>query len=217
MEIVNTGNLKRIGHENTEDVKVNKLFQGVFGVGRFYVLLLNTPLHPTDVSCCIPPISRMVRAGVKTAYMWYSAGARTLEDVLAGRGGVRLTAQQEIGIRYYDGKSAYFLWANHELSRILFASFTRRFSLADTRLLSPQILTNACQGAKRQPYLNRSSASVGVSSLISISSVGTIVTLVCPSSADMRSRARISFVTVSCCEASLGAVADYHPETSYQD
>jgi len=35
MEIINTGNLKRIGHENTEDAKVNKLFQGVFGVGRF--------------------------------------------------------------------------------------------------------------------------------------------------------------------------------------
>jgi len=72
MEIINTGNLKRIGHENTEDVKVNKLFQGVFGVG------------------------------VKTAHMWYSAGARTLEDVLAGKGGIKLTAQQKIGIRYYD-------------------------------------------------------------------------------------------------------------------
>ena len=45
-------------------------------------------------------------AGVKTAYMWYSAGARTLEDVLAGKGGIKLTSQQEIGIRYYDGKSA---------------------------------------------------------------------------------------------------------------
>jgi DNA polymerase lambda len=49
----------------------------------------------------------MVGAGMKTAYMWYNAGARTLEDVLAGKGGVKLTAQQEIGIRYYDGKSAY--------------------------------------------------------------------------------------------------------------
>ena len=38
--------------------------------------------------------------------MWYSAGARTLEDVLAGKGGIKLTTQQEIGIRYYDGKSA---------------------------------------------------------------------------------------------------------------
>ena len=40
MEIINTGNLERIGHENTEDVKVNKLFQGVFGVGGFYVYSL---------------------------------------------------------------------------------------------------------------------------------------------------------------------------------
>lgn len=37
MEIINTGNLERIVHENTEDVQVNKLFQGVFGVGAFYV------------------------------------------------------------------------------------------------------------------------------------------------------------------------------------
>lgn len=49
----------------------------------------------------------MARAGVKTAYMWYSAGARTLEDVLAGKGGIKLTSQQEIGIRYYDGRSAF--------------------------------------------------------------------------------------------------------------
>lgn len=62
---------------------------------------------------------RMVRAGVKTAYMWYSAGARTLEDVLAGKGGIKMTAQQEIGIRYYDGKSTYLLWVGHEPSRIL--------------------------------------------------------------------------------------------------
>lgn len=50
---------------------------------------------------------RMARAGVKTAYMWYSAGARTLEDVVAGKGGIKLTPQQEIGIRYYDGKSTH--------------------------------------------------------------------------------------------------------------
>ena len=45
MEIINTGNLKRIGHENTEDVKVNKLFQGVFGVGGFYVYSLILTCH----------------------------------------------------------------------------------------------------------------------------------------------------------------------------
>ena len=109
MEIINTGNLKRIGHENTEDVKVNKLFQGVFGVGTFYVYSLMPPFHLHGrhvtrlIICCV------VRVGMKTAYMWYNAGARTLEDVLAGKGGIELTAQQEIGIRYYDGKSTYLL------------------------------------------------------------------------------------------------------------
>jgi len=53
MEIINTGNLKRIGHENTEDAKVNKLFQGVFGVGMFYVPLI--PLFASiDVSFYVP-------------------------------------------------------------------------------------------------------------------------------------------------------------------
>ena len=108
MEIINTGNLKRIGHENTEDVKVNKLFQGVFGVGGFYVCFFVPLFISTDVSCYIFATSRMAQTGVKTAYTWYSAGARTLGDVLAGKGGIRLTAQQEIGIRYYDGKSVCF-------------------------------------------------------------------------------------------------------------
>lgn len=39
--------------------------------------------------------------------MWYSAGARTLEDVLAGKGGIKLTPQQQVGIRHYDGKPAF--------------------------------------------------------------------------------------------------------------
>jgi len=46
---------------------------------------------------------------MKTAYMWYNAGARTLEDVVSGKGGIKLTSQQEIGIRYYDGKSTCLL------------------------------------------------------------------------------------------------------------
>ena len=61
MEIINTGNLKRIGHENTEDVKVNKLFQGVFGVGGFYVCSLMLPfIFIDDASRDGPTISRMV-------------------------------------------------------------------------------------------------------------------------------------------------------------
>ena len=61
MEIINTGNLKRIGHENTEDVKVNKLFQGVFGVGGYYVYSLIPPfIFVDDTSCDMPTISRMV-------------------------------------------------------------------------------------------------------------------------------------------------------------
>lgn len=109
MEVINTGNLKRIGHENTEDVKVIKLFQGVFGVGGSYVYSLILPFNSSLLTghVCIFALPGMVRTGVKTAYMWYSAGARTLGDLLTGKGGIKLTSQQQIGIRHYDGKSAF--------------------------------------------------------------------------------------------------------------
>ena len=33
MEILETGALRRIGYERTEDVEVTRLFQGVYGAG----------------------------------------------------------------------------------------------------------------------------------------------------------------------------------------
>ncbi|KAJ6625958.1 hypothetical protein B0H10DRAFT_1781966 [Mycena sp. CBHHK59/15] len=72
MEIINTGDLRRIGYENTPDVKATKLFQGIYGVGQ------------------------------STAYKWYAAGCRTLDDLKAGQGGVTLTPAQTVGIQFYD-------------------------------------------------------------------------------------------------------------------
>lgn len=34
IEILQTGNLRRIGYEKTEDVAVISLFQGIYGVGE---------------------------------------------------------------------------------------------------------------------------------------------------------------------------------------
>ncbi|KIN95902.1 hypothetical protein M404DRAFT_294134 [Pisolithus tinctorius Marx 270] len=34
MEIINTGDLRRIEHERTDDVEVTRLFQGIYGVGK---------------------------------------------------------------------------------------------------------------------------------------------------------------------------------------
>ncbi|KIY71874.1 Nucleotidyltransferase [Cylindrobasidium torrendii FP15055 ss-10] len=51
MEIIQTGGLERIKHENSESVQVVKLFQGIYGVGQ------------------------------NTAQMWYNNGCRTLEDL----------------------------------------------------------------------------------------------------------------------------------------
>ncbi|KAF4588723.1 hypothetical protein EYR40_010277 [Pleurotus pulmonarius] len=76
MEILKTGDLKRIEYESTEDVVVCCLFQGVYGVGQ------------------------------STAQKWYANGCRTLEDLKNGKGGVKLSSAQEIGLKFYDDINA---------------------------------------------------------------------------------------------------------------
>ncbi|KAJ7123756.1 hypothetical protein C8R44DRAFT_620870 [Mycena epipterygia] len=72
LEIIQTGDLRRIGYENTADVQIRKIFNGIYGVGQ------------------------------STAYKWYAAGCRSLDDLMAGKGGVTLTPAQKIGIKFYD-------------------------------------------------------------------------------------------------------------------
>ncbi|KAF9016733.1 Nucleotidyltransferase [Hymenopellis radicata] len=71
-EIISTGELSRIEVENTEDVKVTRIFQGIYGVG---------PL---------------------TALKWYYSGARTLEDVRQEKYRIKLSEAQRIGLHNYD-------------------------------------------------------------------------------------------------------------------
>ncbi|PPQ85750.1 hypothetical protein CVT25_003068 [Psilocybe cyanescens] len=71
-EILETGGLRRIAYENSEDVQVNGLFRGIYGVGQTIAL------------------------------RWYLAGCRTLEDLKVGKGGVKLSAVQKIGLQFYD-------------------------------------------------------------------------------------------------------------------
>ncbi|OCH87702.1 hypothetical protein OBBRIDRAFT_837179 [Obba rivulosa] len=72
MEIIKTGDLRRLDYEKTEDVETITLFQGIYGVGH------------------------------STARMWYNRGCRTLQDLKEGKGGVRLTYVQRIGIQHYE-------------------------------------------------------------------------------------------------------------------
>ncbi|KAH9957501.1 hypothetical protein BC827DRAFT_653010 [Russula dissimulans] len=72
MEIIDTGALRRLDAERTEDVVAVQLFQGIYGVGQ------------------------------STAYAWYLAGCRTLEDIKQRKGGIQLSQVQAIGLRYYD-------------------------------------------------------------------------------------------------------------------
>ncbi|KAG7087813.1 hypothetical protein E1B28_013753 [Marasmius oreades] len=72
MEIITTGELRRIKYENTESVQVTRIFQGIYGVGQ------------------------------RTAIGWYYNGCRTIDDLREGKGGVKLTNAQRIGFKYYD-------------------------------------------------------------------------------------------------------------------
>ena len=38
-----------------------------------------------------------------TARIWYNNGCKTLEDIAARKGGLRLSYAQEIGLKYYTG------------------------------------------------------------------------------------------------------------------
>lgn len=92
MEILETGALRRIEYERTEDVGVTRLFQGIYGVG---MLSRGTSTFSYSQLIAYP--------GQSTAFKWYSAGCRTLDDLTAGKGGIKLNPVQEIGIRFYDG------------------------------------------------------------------------------------------------------------------
>ncbi len=48
-EILQTGELRRIKYENTEDVAVTRLFQGIYGVGMAGV----SCIHMLDDGCCL--------------------------------------------------------------------------------------------------------------------------------------------------------------------
>ncbi|KAH8114995.1 Nucleotidyltransferase [Phellopilus nigrolimitatus] len=71
-EIIETGALKRIEYENTDDVRAMAIFKEIYGVG------------------------------LNTAHNWYAAGCRTLEDIKQRKGGIQVTYVQEIGLKYYD-------------------------------------------------------------------------------------------------------------------
>jgi DNA polymerase lambda len=89
MEILQTGNLRRIRYERTEDVEATKVFQGIYGVGkRGLFVAIRLPNKPP---------------GQTTAFKWYASGCRSLDDVKARKGGIKLSAVQEIGVRFYEG------------------------------------------------------------------------------------------------------------------
>lgn len=86
-----TGDLRRIKYEKTEDVAVTRLFQGIYGVGKHAISFIMFSVW-------------LMELGQSTAFQWYAAGCRTLMDLEQGKGDVKLSAIQKIGLQYYDGK-----------------------------------------------------------------------------------------------------------------
>ncbi|KAH7099804.1 Nucleotidyltransferase, partial [Auriculariales sp. MPI-PUGE-AT-0066] len=72
MEIINTGSLERLATERKGGMESLKLFKGIYGIGS------------------------------KRAMDFIASGCRTLDDIRERKGGIKLTAGQEIGLRYYD-------------------------------------------------------------------------------------------------------------------
>lgn len=96
MDILQTGDLRRIGYEKTEDVEVINVFQGIYGVGECRRLdALHLGLYLL--------LTRSRGVGRHTAFMWYASGCRTLDDIRARKGGIKLSSCQEIGLTYYAG------------------------------------------------------------------------------------------------------------------
>lgn len=63
MEIIETGALRRVDAERTEDVAVVQLFEGIYGVGMFVVDLTISPLRSFALTRTINRI-RMVSCGL---------------------------------------------------------------------------------------------------------------------------------------------------------
>ncbi|KAK0467096.1 DNA polymerase lambda [Desarmillaria tabescens] len=72
MEILETGGLRRIQYETTDQVIVSRIFQGIYGVGK------------------------------KISLQWYATGNRSLDDLRTGKYGCKLSNAQKIGLKYYD-------------------------------------------------------------------------------------------------------------------
>jgi hypothetical protein len=71
MEIIETGALRRVDAERTEDVAAVQLFQGIYGVGmhecRFSLVFLSFLLPPTQGNRLRMPGTLLVAARLKTS------------------------------------------------------------------------------------------------------------------------------------------------------
>jgi DNA polymerase lambda len=71
---------------------------------REYMALVGDIRFPLDSP------SSFTLPGQSTAYAWYLAGCRTLDDIEKRKGGIELSRVQVIGLKYYDGTLSHAIW-----------------------------------------------------------------------------------------------------------
>lgn len=76
------------------------------GFSKAFTALASTRCFP----CCLTTLS--IHLGRHTSFAWFASGLRTLDDVRARKGGLKLSTAQEIGLKFYDG-------GQHHLSKLL--------------------------------------------------------------------------------------------------
>ncbi len=91
-EILQTGELQRIKYERSEDVLVTRLFQGIYGVGE-----IGHNFGSNNSPDWVLP-------GQVTAFQWYARWMQEARGLEARKGGVKLSAVQKIGLKFYDGQ-----------------------------------------------------------------------------------------------------------------
>ena len=91
MEVIETGHLRRLDYERTEETVVAQLFLGIHGVGK---RSCNLDHHSMYSPC--------TALGPGVAKKWYDIGLRTIYDLRQRKFGVKLTPAQEVRKMYFN-------------------------------------------------------------------------------------------------------------------
>lgn len=93
MEVIETGHLRRLDYERTEETVVAQRFMDIHGVGK----------RPGDYHSVYSPCTAL---GPGVAKKWYDMGLRTMDDLRQRKFGVKLTPAQEVREMHFNTYSS---------------------------------------------------------------------------------------------------------------